>query len=1247
MNKRGTGHFTPGVAALLCMLTACNDDPQQQQAPQEAKCDGGCPLAEAGPTGLEAGPAMEPDARTLLPPCRRDSECDDGEYCNGIERCEMGTPGDDGRGCVAATTEPCDVGQDCNEVTDQCECEVPDADGDGVLAEGCGGTLVDCDDNDPDRFPGNPEICDPDGHDEDCNPETYGIRDQDQDGEADGRCCNYDDMGTAYCGPDCDDTRNVVYEGNSETCDRFDNDCDGRVDEGVQVTFYEDQDADSYGSASDDALTKLGCPDDVFPAEGDEPAYKPNADDCNDSDSAINPAAGEACQDPGDVDEDCSGEIDDRPGGCSCQDGSTVPCARLGLCAGGVEQCVGGVPDGVCSVSPALEECTSLEQDEDCDGFVDEAPGAGIDDGLKLDCYPDPDLDGYAEIGATPTKVCGVAPGNVCPAGSTAVAPVDIGSTDCGEDDDTIGPHRTERCGGTPGSDDGVDEDCDGFVDEAPDAGMDGGLRQTCYVDQDGDGFSPSPAGAVAHCSCPANTTLRQPTNASNTDCDDAVGRDFINPDSSEVCSVSPERDEDCDGVIDEAPGSGAPYTIAGRRNCFTDNDGDTFAPAGAASSAVCGGCPANTTATAPSTPGTTDCNDGSGKDYISPLGVEVCSVSPEEDEDCDSVIDEAPGSGSPYSIAGRRSCYTDNDGDTFAAAGASSTTVCGGCPAATTATAPSTPSTTDCNDSAGKDYISPLGVEVCSVSPDEDEDCDSRTDEAPGSGVSYTLSNRLTCYTDLDRDGFAPTSASSQAACGSCPDQTTGTAPTDASDTDCQDTGSQAAARNPGAQEVCNGIDDDCNGQADASDPGLHRPYMQMGTTYTCSGGSWSITACPADALDCPPNDLADGCETAGNTLSNCRACGASCEFRCGGAGCDEIAAISAGLSHTCAATGDGVAACWGRNDSGQLGDSSTAQRTSPVAVAGPLLNVTAIDGGGSHSCAIASPGAQVYCWGSDASGQLGSGLTSSQSTMPVPVSGTTTFDAASSISAGTDHSCGVRGGGEVGCWGSNANGKLGGLSSATQEVTPQPIFDSTFGVVNNGQQVSAGEQHTCLLRADNTVWCFGDNSVGQLGDGNAPTDTSYAVSTGLGNVSSIAAGGYHTCAIASGTVYCWGYNSSRQSGQSGAGPINTPTAVAGIAAATGLAAGYTHSCAIHSGGVLSCWGSAASGELGPSTTTNSATPVDTGLRNVVEVSAGAGYTCAVDSGGRARCFGANANGQLGTGGTSSTGTPTQINPL
>jgi len=261
--------------------------------------------------------------------------------------------------------------------------------------------------------------------------------------------------------------------------------------------------------------------------------------------------------------------------------------------------------------------------------------------------------------------------------------------------------------------------------------------------------------------------------------------------------------------------------------------------------------------------------------------------------------------------------------------------------------------------------------------------------------------------------------------------------------------------------------------------------------------------------------------------------------------AGGHTFAAITAGLLHACALDMAGQAYCWGNNSSGELGNGqSTTGSLTPVAVA-TTQTLVAIDAGNSHTCAITVGGA-AYCWGQNTSGQVGKGTVSLNEPTPVAVSDGHAF---ASVSVGWDHTCGVTADGVAYCWGENYWGQLGdGLGAATRRANPAPVRvtgDLAF------RSVSAGRSFSCGLTTGGIGYCWGLGFNGQLGDG---TDTngrfapSPAPIAGGLTFSAIDLGADHACAMSNlRTLYCWGVNTYGQLGNTLTSDTNVPVKVAG----------------------------------------------------------------------------------------------------
>ena len=233
----------------------------------------------------------------------------------------------------------------------------------------------------------------------------------------------------------------------------------------------------------------------------------------------------------------------------------------------------------------------------------------------------------------------------------------------------------------------------------------------------------------------------------------------------------------------------------------------------------------------------------------------------------------------------------------------------------------------------------------------------------------------------------------------------------------------------------------------------------------------------------------------------------------------------IAAGAATSCVVTTSNTTYCWGDNTTGQLGNGTSASTDVPVMVSGNI-SFTSIAVGRSHACAL-TPDGRAYCWGSNSAGQTGAstrttcpdGLGRIVGCSPTPqlVAGGLTFTA---ITAGGDHSCALTSDGSAYCWGSNASGELGNGSQALSD-TPMPVAGGLrFSVL------SAGDAHSCGIATGGT-FCWGSNSAAQLGAGlgNALSTTPVLVAGGF-TFESISAGGTHSCGIASRVAYCWGSN-------------------------------------------------------------------------------------------------------------------------
>src|ERR1035437_176055 len=289
-------------------------------------------------------------------------------------------------------------------------------------------------------------------------------------------------------------------------------------------------------------------------------------------------------------------------------------------------------------------------------------------------------------------------------------------------------------------------------------------------------------------------------------------------------------------------------------------------------------------------------------------------------------------------------------------------------------------------------------------------------------------------------------------------------------------------------------------------------------------------------------------------------------------------IMGIAGGGWFSLALKKDSTVWAWGYNQMGQIGDGSVFERDSPVQVTG-LTGIKTVQAGFDFSTALKSDGT-VWAWGNNSSGQLGDGLILADSTRPGQVIGISNV---ADIASGQFHTLALKYNGSVWAWGGNQNGQLGYGTNTLDSTTAGQV-----SIITNIIAIGCGYFHSLAVKSDSTVWTWGNNQYGQLGNGSTNTTGCNCVSTlaqvnGLTGVIAVAGGHFHSLALKKdGTVWAWGYNIHGQLGNGNNNESYVPIQVSGLNNVVAISAGWEHSMALKSDGTVWEWGYNLYGQLG-----------------------------------------------------------------
>ncbi len=360
-------------------------------------------------------------------------------------------------------------------------------------------------------------------------------------------------------------------------------------------------------------------------------------------------------------------------------------------------------------------------------------------------------------------------------------------------------------------------------------------------------------------------------------------------------------------------------------------------------------------------------------------------------------------------------------------------------------------------------------------------------------------------------------------------------------------------------------------------------------------------------------------------------------------------VTAVAAGFNFTCALSTQAQVKCWGANNWGQLGNGTVSTWSLPLGLAIDStaftgLSVTVQLDGNAHACAPTASG-DLYCWGDNYYAELGNGVVSSlgDAAVPMPIKAQA-LPPSAMCACGPTYTCALANSGNVYCWGDTNSGELG-IGTPEGGLPPYLTTPTQVTLPQAATAVAAGDQTTCAI-VGGEVWCWGFNADGECGDGTMTSPRwSPVQAQGLASVTAVSVGITHACAVAGGDVYCWG------SGFLGDGnnfsTSTSPKLVPGLENVTSVTAGGGYTCVLFTSGTVKCWGSNARGNLGDGTLTDQYAPVSVqGLPPAIAISAGLQHTCALTASHQVMCWGDNRWGELGANQMDG-GAPPSLSPV